>query len=193
MQVDWVFVRQYRDPEPTTSVRAYSDIQETVAVGAGNNDFSWVYSSMYITTTGTLTSVQTVLYLHNHPDATVPLQNGRYWDIIPNTGAASYTLSLTLHHSRVPDGNDRLCYFTDPDWACDATSFDPAQGTITWGGLTHLSEWAVEENSPTAINLLDLRAWSKSKPLWFAGFALGLAGAATALGAFRYFRKKSQI
>lgn len=175
LNVDWVFVRQYRDPEPTTSVRNFSDIQQTFSLSVGANPFDLVYASIDVTTLGSLSSVQIIYYRYSHPNATPSIQTGRYWEIIPDTALTDYDLSLTVRHALKPDANDLLCYYTSvPDWDCAASSYDPDQFTITRSGLNHLSEWAVEENSPTAIQLQSLRVFAEGNLSWLSALVIAL-------------------
>lgn len=185
-------LRKYVSTEPTTSVRSTSDIQQTMTIGAGANAFDLVYANLDVTTLGSLSSVQIIYYRYNHPDAPASIQTGRYWEIIPDTSLTDYTVSLTLRHSLRPDANDKLCFYLGSgfDWDCAADSFDPDQFTITRSGLHELSEWAVEENAPTAIQLKALRASSKENPPWLAGAAIGLIGIPVIVIMFWYFRVK---
>lgn len=195
-RIDWAYVRQYRPPEPTTTVRNYSDRQETRAIGLGANNFGYVFAGIYVTDTGTaLSSVQIVYYRNNHPDAPPKLQNGQYWEIIPNTVLTDYNVSLTLRHSYRPDANDKLCFYTGSGmvWDCAASSFDPAQFTITRNDLHHLSEWAVEENSPTAIGLKSLRAIAEENPAQLAGYGVALISTFGVVAVIWYIRRKHKI
>jgi hypothetical protein len=194
LQVDWVFVRQYSSPEPTTTVRGYSDYQQTLTIAPGTNTFDIVHATIDVASLGSLSSVQIIFYQHSYPGVDPALQTGRYWDILPNTANTDYSLSLTVFHNRVPDDQDRLCYSQDngANWTCAMSSFNPTTGAITVSGLNHLSEWAVEDNSPTAIRLQGLWASSQKYGLGLAAFMMGLISVIGLAGIFHRFQVKGK-
>jgi hypothetical protein len=152
--LDWIRIRQYCGADATATVRGYSDIQETQEVTTtGRLDFNWVTTTVTVTTQGTLSDLQMVLYQHDHPDATTPIQTGRYWEINP-TGSG-YTLDLTLPLQN-PDSLDKNCRHAGVGqvWDCAMSSFNLIAGTITRNGITQLSDWAVGDDvSPTSLVL----------------------------------------
>ena len=178
-------LRKYVSPEPTTSVRSYSDIQERVQVaGTGPLTFNYTGIGMDVTTQGSLSYVQIIRYNHFHPNSPAAQQPvvRRYWEIIPNGGASGYTASLTLPHPRVPDNGDTVCFYVSgTTWDCAADSVDNVAGTITRAGIPQFSEWTTQEDfSPLAITLQNFEASSKTR-LFIPGLlAASLACALTA-------------
>ena len=176
LQVDWVYVRQYRNPEPMTTVPVRDpDIQETVQVsGTGALTFAWVnvdpVFGLTVDTMDTLTSVQVVRYPIHHPHANgcPPSPGGvcqatlKYWEL--HATGAGYSLSLTLPWT-TPDDQDKICFWTGSgqDWDCTMTSYGNPANTITRSGITELSDWAVGSNyAPTAITLEGFTASSSN-------------------------------
>jgi hypothetical protein len=162
--LDWIRQRQYCGSDPTVTIRGYSDIQETQDIGGtGTFDFTWVGITLDVGTQGSLSSLQAVLYQHNHPDATTPIQTGRYWELNP-TGTG-YNVDLTLPHNSVPDNLDKNCRHlgAGQNWDCVMSSFDPLGGTITRGNITQLSDWATGNNvGPTVLTLTGITVSSRS-------------------------------
>lgn len=105
-----------------------------------------------------LDCLEVLPYNTNHPNATPPIQTGRYWlingyqaDQITNA-LNDWAVNLTLPTSFVPDGDDRVCRYTGvgETWDCAATTF--TLNSITRNEVTQFSPWAVGNNvGPTAI------------------------------------------
>jgi len=199
LQVDWVYLRQYRDPEPTTTVPAWAsrsnDIQETVQViGTGPLTFAWVNVDpafgLTVDTKDTLSSVQVVRYPIDHPHANgCPPQSGnvcqatlKYWEM--HATGTGYSLSLTLPWT-TPDDQDKICFWTGSgqDWDCTMTGYGNPANTITRSGITELSDWAVGSNyAPTAITLESFTASSSNNWALPTLVGSGLLGCVLTLG-----------
>jgi len=118
----------------------------------------------------------------NHPNATPGIQTGRYWLIRAlqsdkKTGAAGYTVNLTLPADFTPSGNDKVCRYTGSGtvWDCAMNSY--TSNTITRDGINQLSDWAVGKSvGPTAVRLTNFRAVSApSLIVWLLPAALAIA------------------
>jgi hypothetical protein len=118
----------------------------------------------------------------NHPNATPGIQTGRYWLIRAlqsdkKTGAAGYTVNLTLPADFTPGGNDKVCRYTGSGnvWDCAMNSY--TSNTITRDGINQLSDWAVGKSvGPTAVRLTNFRAVSApSLIVWLLPAALAIA------------------
>ncbi len=121
--------------------------------------------SIQITTLGTLHCLYVDATGIDHPYATGTrggsgLKTGRYWSIQGfasdgATGAASYTVNLTLPHNGV--NAPKVCRYTGAGWDCAATGSD---GNSVWrNGIMDFSDWTVGQNvGPNAISLRGLAA-----------------------------------
>ena len=193
-------LRKYVSPEPTISVRPYSDIQETQSIaGTGDRYFSLVGITVTVQTQGSLTSLQVVRYEHDHPNGTFysagnevyGTKTGRYWEINPNN--PGYTVNLTLPHNSVPEDKDKVCRWTGTStiWDCAANGYDAVQGTIWRDGITQLSEWATGNNvGPTVVGLKDMTATSGGDKIMPAILAASLL-ILLAVGVFWRLRVRS--
>jgi hypothetical protein len=152
-------------------------IRKSQAVsGTGALTFGLTAAQVNVITPGTLSNLQVDRVDSNHPNATAPIQTGRYWSITP-TGSG-YTLDLTLPHNSTPDANDKLCRYTGAGWDCAANSFDTINNTITRTGIAQLSDWATGNNAgPTAVTLqtATLAMGDPARPALFVLAALLLA------------------
>lgn len=104
----------------------------------------------------------------DHPNATPNLQTGIFWTIegLQSDGtsmaAQDFNLDMTLPHTVSPDTDAKICkHVSGPTWDCDRTSSNAT--TVTRGGITSLSDWAIGDNvGPTAIKLSESTANSSS-------------------------------
>ena len=113
---------------------------------------------------------------YNHPNATTPLQTGKYWQIVAlqadqSTDATTdFSVNLTLPFATA-DTNDKLCRYTGSGWDCAANGFVP-NTSITRNNIAQFSAWTVGNNSgPTVIDLSRLAAASGTTSfpgLWLA-------------------------
>lgn len=124
-------------------------------------------------------------YQKNHPNATVPLQTGEYWQlgVFDNSGVAAtgYNLSLTISNlSFTADDDDKLCRWDNPGWSCgEDTDNTPSGTSITRTGVTALSPWTAGNNaSPTALQLQDLTVRPTSSTTHLALALIALIGLA---------------
>lgn len=195
IQVDWLYVRQYRNPEPTATITSY-DIRESRTVsGTGliTFDDDAVVTWVDVTTPGSLTGIRVIRHNHDHPNATDPIKTGRYWEISTNDNPGAYVVSLILPHNSVPDSLDKICLWlggSGLNWSCAMSSFDPGAGTITLTNISQLSDWATGNNvGPTSLTLLSFHASSYRWITFPVLLALLLVCALAALGlAFRQRR-----
>lgn len=128
-------------------------IRKTLPIsGVGANTFGLTLAQLNVTTRGTLSSVQIDRTAGNHPNAPTPIQTGQFWRITP-TGAG-YTVGLTLPHAGY--ANPSVCRFNNPTWYCDRSSFTGS--TVTYNGITQLSDWAVGNNAPLLAQLATFEA-----------------------------------
>jgi hypothetical protein len=102
---------------------------------------------------------------YNHPNATTPLQTGKYWQIVAlqadqSTDATTdFSVNLTLPFATA-DAQDKLCRYTGLGWDCVANGFVP-NTSITRNNIAQFSAWTVGNNSgPTVISLSRLAATS---------------------------------
>jgi uncharacterized repeat protein (TIGR01451 family) len=131
--------------------------QRGVPVGGGVLLFPLADVTIDVTTAGSLSHLLVERYEQHHPNATSPLQTGRYWHIDPI--GVGYTATLTLPAGFVTSIQDKVCRYTGSGqtWDCAATAF--AGQTVTRSGITEFSDWAVGQNSgPTAVVIHSLRA-----------------------------------
>jgi hypothetical protein len=105
------------------------------------------------TSAGTLGDVTVDWIESDHPNASGDKKTGRYWTITPvGTGEANLTVPVLF----TPEDTDNLCRWDDPDWDCDADSYDDEDDTITRNGITQFSDWTAEEvNLPTPTTALE--------------------------------------
>jgi hypothetical protein len=111
-----------------------------------------------ISDAGCLTGATIDVSYSDHPNATVLLQTGKYWNITPTGCSSGFNLNMTigviLSEFGTLDANDKVCRFTGSDWDCGYTSHDNGDQTITRTGITQLSPWTAGNNvGPTAIRL----------------------------------------
>ena len=104
--------------------------------------------TVHITDLGTMDSMVIQRFDRSHPDATLALETGYYWNIQATDSignpAVDYTVDLTLPTPFTPDGYDQVCRRADATWDCAADSFDPVGRTITRFNVTELSDWTVK-------------------------------------------------
>jgi hypothetical protein len=119
--------------------------------------------------TGTLSSITATRTLTDHLGRTGASNHGvgwgEYWTLIPNSGAASFAVSLTLPTLFTPDANSKVCRFiSGTTWNCAAgISSTVPFTTITRSGVTAFSDWAVgDEAGPNAVTLHHLSAASQT-------------------------------
>jgi hypothetical protein len=120
------------------------------------------------------------------PNAAPGIQTGRYWTIRGlqadhTTAATGFTVTLTITVPFTPTAADKLCRYTGTDtiWDCAADSFDPVNKTITRNNITAFSLWAIGNNEPTAITLLDFSATREANGVrldWATGSERNTAG-----------------
>jgi predicted outer membrane repeat protein len=139
-----------------------------------------------INTLGTLGCVTVTHYNTNHPNATLPLQTGKYWNI-DGGGGSGFNVSLTLPDTQtVPV----ICEYliASSQWDCSRTHQVDNGGSVTRSEITSFSDWAVGENpGPTAI---ELHRFSVSQGKTLAGFGLlGIVGVVALLTLARQRRK----
>ncbi len=93
----------------------------------------------------------------NHPNATPPIQTGRYWEIRglqsdKQSDATGFTVDLTLPATFIPDGNDKICRYTGSGWDCAVSSYTGT--SLTRKDITSFSDWAVGNDvGPSAVEL----------------------------------------
>ncbi|HYE13614.1 MAG TPA: DUF11 domain-containing protein, partial [Pyrinomonadaceae bacterium] len=95
----------------------------------------------------------------NHPNATAPVQTGKYWIISglrsdkTTQATADYTVNLTLPYATA-DSLDQVCRHSGGGvWDCAATSF-AANASVTRTGVSQFSDWAVGDNeAPTDLEV----------------------------------------
>ncbi|MFZ1516784.1 MAG: choice-of-anchor D domain-containing protein, partial [Saprospiraceae bacterium] len=92
----------------------------------------------------------------DHPNATANIQTGKYWIIKAlqtdktTLATTDYTVDLTLPYATA-NAEDENCRYTG-SWDCGANSY-VANTSITRTGITQLSDWAVEDNPISEINV----------------------------------------
>jgi hypothetical protein len=193
---DNYLVRKYISPEPTVAMRSYSDFQEQVQVtGAGPLSLPYTGAGIDVGVQGNLSYIQVIRYNYAHPNAPTAQKTvvKRYWEIYPNWNASGYTASLTLHHPNVPDNGDTVCFYVSgTTWDCAASSFDPATGTITRGGITQFSEWTTQEDfDPLVVTIKNFSAASSTQLLIPGLFAASLVLGLIAVGLLWRSRKRT--
>ncbi len=157
------------DGAATCDIGAYETVTMLCGVTQGSaytfDDQSGV--SISIASLGSeLACLYVVEVAGNHPQATSPLQTGRYWIIRglqsdKQTDASGFSVNLTLPTTFTPDADDKVCRYPGglggAGWDCAADSH--TANTITRNGITAFSDWTVGNNSgPTALRLRGLRA-----------------------------------
>lgn len=104
--------------------------------------------TVHITDLGTMDSMVIQRFDRSHPDATVALETGYYWNIqaTDSTGnpAVDYSVDLTLPTTFTPDSYDQVCRRAGSIWECAVDSFDPSNRTVTRLNITDLSDWAAK-------------------------------------------------
>ena len=175
------------DGTATCDLGAYEAGDLLCGVGASTYNFSNQSAvSIQITTLG---SELACLYVdemeRSHPNATGTsggsgLMTGRYWQIHALrsdkfTVATGFTATLTLPHSNLT--NPKACKYTGGagfGWDCAVSSSTAA--TVTRGGLTSFSDWAVgQQVGPTAVSLRSVSATTNHTPIEALGLVALLA------------------
>ena len=144
---------------------------------------------------GTLDCVHMRRFNASHPQATLPLQTGYYWDIVglDSTGnpATGFNVDLTLPTTFTPDELDKVCRRDESvgSWACSASYFGAT--SITTTGVQAFSAWTVGNNAgPTAVRLDSVTALPFSAfPVKTTFLVLLIAGLVT--GIFWFWARKT--
>ncbi len=101
-----------------------------------------------VKTPGTLECVSIQRHNKSHPDATVALQTGYFWEILGTDSngntASGFTGDLTLPTTFTADSHDKLCRYTGSGWECAATSYTAS--TVTLDDVSGFSFWAVSDD-----------------------------------------------
>ncbi|MBN1137281.1 MAG: VCBS repeat-containing protein, partial [Anaerolineae bacterium] len=109
---------------------------------------------------------------HHHPQATSALETGKYWQFDglqsdQSTAATTdYSLNVTLPWAGADNG-DTVCRWTGATWDCAADSY-VANTSVTRDNVTQLSDWAVEDNTPTAVTLASFTAAADGRAIRLA-------------------------
>ncbi len=152
--------------------------------GAGLQSFGLAGVSIDVTTQGGLTELVVERRDANHPNAGVPQQTGRWWQINPTGGG--YSANLTLPYAGA-DAGDSACRYTGSAWDCAAGSYS-ANVSVTRSGVTEFSPWAVGNDAPTAVTLAGFQAAPGSQGVlltWQTALELDTLG-------FNLYRSASQ-
>ncbi|NLF11917.1 MAG: hypothetical protein GX597_09015 [Anaerolineaceae bacterium] len=110
--------------------------------GAGERAFGLAGVTVDVVTPGSLSALVVARRDQDHPQAHPTTATGRYWRITP-TGSG-YTAGLTLPHAGLADPYASRYLGSNWDWGRD--TYDA--GSVTRGGITAFSEWAVSEGAP---------------------------------------------
>ncbi|MCP4418701.1 MAG: hypothetical protein GY805_18945 [Chloroflexi bacterium] len=129
-----------------------------------NTPIDFAGLSLTVTNLGSnLDCVRIHHFASNHPNATLGIQTGQYWDIdglqadqsAPAT--TDFVFNITLPHSVAPNTNAKVCKYPGglggSGWDCSRSSSDAS--TVTRNVITTgFSSWAVgDQVGPTAILL----------------------------------------
>jgi hypothetical protein len=174
------------DGTATCNLGAYESGEMICAAPYGFGHQSGV--TVAITTPGNLACLYVDEIEIDHPNASgttrgTGQKTGRYWAIRglqsdKTSPASGFTLSLTLPARFTPDTNDKVCRYTGTAtlWNCGASSFDGPGQTVTRAGIGVFSDWAIGNDSPTALEMISLEASSQpfdaSLP-WLLGLIVG--------------------
>ena len=140
-----------------------------------------------VTQLGDVACLQVVRTDENHPNATTPLETGRYWVITATnsgaTAATGYEATLVLPHNVL--SSPTVCKYPGGQggagWDCASDSFDTS--TVTRSGITEFSDWTVgNEAGATAVTLSGMEAESVATTApWFAALLVLGIGAGIVL------------
>jgi hypothetical protein len=138
--------------------------------------------NVHINTLGTLDCLSVQRFNKNHPNAQSYQNTGYYWSLSgldsSNNPATGFDIQLTLPYASA-DANDNLCRWHDSAWHCNSSSY-VVNTSITVDHVTHFSEWAVGNNSPTAVTLEHINAAPDTALPWNV-IIVGVIGLATYL------------
>ncbi len=151
--------------------------------GVGALNFGLANISVDVTTQGSLSSLEVIRRDQDHPQATAPLQTGKYWALTPNAEAGSYSVNLTLPTDFTPDAKDKVCRYDGPaapgyHWNCAQDA--RAANSVTRNNINQLSDWTIGDDAgPTAVVV---SGWQRRAPaMWPLGL-VGLAALALVVG-----------
>ena len=159
-----------------------------VATSARSNSSMSIVIKIVVNDTGAcLTGITIQRYNVSHPNATLPIQTGHWWEITPVGCTSGFNVDLTLPADFAPDANDKVCrYVSGTTWDCIMNSFTAS--SITRNSVTGFSQWAVGNNSgPTAVTLNSLTARggdASAVPIGFAPFFMLFATVVSVAGFF---------
>ena len=101
--------------------------------------------SIRVVTPGTLNRLTLQRFNRSHPQASLDLETGYYWEIAgtdtSGSPATGYVIDLTLPTTFTTDAGDQVCRFTGSAWDCEASTY--TANSVTRSGITQLSDWAV--------------------------------------------------
>lgn len=126
--------------------------RETLTISGVNTPFGLAGLRIRTDVQGTLSSVQVERHDANHPNATISLQTGRWWNITSTGGG--FNVALTFPHNDLTDPD--VCKYPGGlggyGWDCQRGGF--TSGEVWREGITSFSDWAVGEHvGPTAVTL----------------------------------------
>lgn len=178
-------VRDWCGGDAAASVSAYEESQEMETIaGTGPVSFELLGIALEVQAQGTLSSVQIVHTTRDHVQATTAMEPG-YWYIRPNTGAAGYSVDLSLPHDNLTD--PKVCEYTaGPGYGWECAADSATTTLVTRNGVASFSDWTVGSNiGPTAVGARVSAALSRVgvAPLAIAVLVIGLG--TTALGLVR--------
>lgn len=164
-----------------------------VAAGQTYDFNSTNTTQVEISTLGDLSCLEVTRVGSNHPNATVGLQTGQYWQITGtnslNAPASGFNVNLTLPASFTPDTDDKVCRYTGTGvvWDCAVTSF--GSNSITRNGVTQFSPWATGNNvGPTAVTVQQITTTAQQNTVW-----IWLLSTALILVTLSFFLKRKGI
>lgn len=133
-----------------------ASITKTIS-GAGAYTFGPTMGKVMVNDTGgCLTGITIQRYDAGHPNATVPLQTGHWWESTSIGCASGFNVDLTLPTDFTPDDKDKVCRWTPGgQWDCAMSSFATSGIlSITRNNITGFSQWTVGSDAgPTAVRL----------------------------------------
>jgi hypothetical protein len=139
--------------------------------------------------TGCLVELSATEFNANHPNATEPLETGRYWTLSSGTCASGFTGSLTIPVLFTPGEDDKVCRYpgSGTNWDCAANGFSAT--TLTRTGISAFSDWTGGiDAGPSAVELARFTARVRMPSVgWVGGMGL-LSG----LSWWVFYRKQRQ-